>query len=115
MSFQAVAWLDELGAEPVPVNVQHPVTGDVQVAVVRIGEEVFAIMDECSHAMVRLSEGDVDAASCSIECYQHGSRFDLRTGAAINLPATEPVPVFPCLVEDGQILVDVEHPINTQE
>lgn len=115
MSFQVVASMDELGEEPLPVNVEHPETGEVQVAVVRIADEVFAILDECSHAMVRLSEGDVDAASHSIECYQHGSRFDLRTGAAINLPATEPVPVFPCLVEDGQILVDVEHPITNQE
>ena len=49
----------------------------LDVAVVRHGDEVFAIEDECSHAAVALSEGDVD--DCTIECWMHGSRFDLRS------------------------------------
>ena len=57
------------------------------------GDEVFAIEDECCHAAVALSEGDVDG--CTIECWMHGSRFDLRTGKPTGPPATEPVPVFP--------------------
>jgi 3-phenylpropionate/trans-cinnamate dioxygenase ferredoxin component len=77
----------------------------VELAVVRNGEEVYAIRDECSHAAIPLSEGDVDGAE--IECWLHGSMFDLRTGKAINLPATEPVPVYPTRVDRGEILVDV--------
>ncbi len=88
---------------------------DFELALVQIGDEVFAILDECSHGRVRLSEGDVDAPSCTIECYLHGSMFDLRTGAALNLPATQPVPVFPCVIEDDQVLVDIDNPINNQE
>ena len=68
--------------------------------------EYFAIQNECSHAKVPLSEGDVE--DCSIECYLHGSRFDLRTGAAINLPATQPVPVYPCRVVGDDLEVDVD-------
>ena len=84
--------------------------GGTEVAIVRSGDEVFAIRDECSHAAIPLSEGDVE--DCEIECWLHGSRFDLRTGKAINLPATEPVPVYPCTVSGGDVLVDVTHPLT---
>ncbi len=109
---KAVATLAELGDTPLGVEVPG---SDLELALVRIGDEVFAIRDECSHGQVRLSEGDVDARSCAIECYLHGSMFDLRTGAALNLPATQPVPVYPCVIEDDQILVDIDNPINNQE
>ncbi|HIT74714.1 MAG TPA: non-heme iron oxygenase ferredoxin subunit [Candidatus Avipropionibacterium avicola] len=85
--------------------------GDEDVAVVHSAGEVFAIRDECSHASIPLSEGDV--GDCEIECYLHGSRFSLRTGAALGLPATEPVPVYPCRVVDDQVEVDVDNPIVT--
>jgi 3-phenylpropionate/trans-cinnamate dioxygenase ferredoxin subunit len=87
----------------------------VEVALVRQQEEVFAIRDECSHAAIALSEGEVDAEACEIECWLHGSRFDLRTGKPTGLPATEPVPVYPCQVESGAILVDVHHPYNIND
>jgi 3-phenylpropionate/trans-cinnamate dioxygenase ferredoxin subunit len=80
----------------------------VEIAIVRSGDEVYAIQDECSHAAIPLSEGDVEGDE--IECWLHGSMFDLRTGKAINLPATEPVPVYPVHVDDGEILVDVTAP-----
>jgi 3-phenylpropionate/trans-cinnamate dioxygenase ferredoxin component len=80
------------------------------VAIVRTEDEVFAIQDECSHAAIALSEGDVDAGGCEIECWLHGSRFDLRTGKPTNLPATEPVPVYPCKVEGADVYVDVANP-----
>ncbi|MGI8434046.1 MAG: non-heme iron oxygenase ferredoxin subunit [Nocardioidaceae bacterium] len=84
----------------------------IEVAIVRAAEEVFAIRDECSHASIPLSEGDVDTVACEIECWLHGSRFDLRTGEPTNLPAYEPVPVYPCRVEDDTVLVDLAHPLN---
>jgi len=85
--------------------------GGTEVALVRCGEEMFAIRDECSHAAIPLSEGDVE--DCEIECWLHGSRFDLRTGKAINLPATEPVPVYPCTVDGSDVFVDVSNPLPT--
>ncbi|WP_370614141.1 non-heme iron oxygenase ferredoxin subunit [Mumia sp. Pv 4-285] len=81
----------------------------LEVALVRSGDEVFAVRDECSHAAVPLSEGEVE--DCTLECWLHGSRFDARTGEVLNLPATEPVPVYPCKVtEDATVLVDVTSP-----
>ena len=78
-------------------------------ALVRCGDEVFAVRDECSHAAVPLSEGEVE--DCTLECWLLGSRFDARTGEVLNLPATEPVPVYPCKVtEDSTVLVDVTSP-----
>ena len=81
----------------------------VGVAVVRDGEDWYAVADECSHAAIPLSEGDVEG--CEIECWLHGSTFSLRTGEALNLPATEPVPVYPATVEGDDVLVDVDNPI----
>jgi 3-phenylpropionate/trans-cinnamate dioxygenase ferredoxin component len=75
-------------------------------------DEVFAIHNECSHASVALSEGEVEG--CEIECWLHGSMFDLRTGKPTNLPATEPVDIYPVKVEDGAVYVDVHHPLNTE-
>ena len=75
----------------------------VDVAVARVGDEVFAIHDECSHANIPLSEGEIE--DCTIECWLHGSRFDLRTGNAINLPANLPVPVYPVRVEGDDVYV----------
>jgi 3-phenylpropionate/trans-cinnamate dioxygenase ferredoxin component len=75
-------------------------------------DEVFAIRNECSHASVALSEGEVEG--CEIECWLHGSMFDLRTGKPTNLPATEPVDVYPVKVEDGAVYVDVRRPMNTE-
>jgi 3-phenylpropionate/trans-cinnamate dioxygenase ferredoxin subunit len=77
----------------------------LEVALVRAGDDVYALRDECSHAQIALSEGDVEGLE--IECWLHGSRFDVRTGEVINLPATEPVPVYPCKVDGDDVVVDV--------
>jgi 3-phenylpropionate/trans-cinnamate dioxygenase ferredoxin component len=69
-------------------------------------DEYFAIYDECSHAAVALSEGEVDG--CTIECWLHGSRFDLRTGRPTGLPATEPVPVYPVEIRDGDVYISLD-------
>ena len=86
---------------------------DIDVAVVQLDGEVYAIQDVCSHADVPLSDGDVDDVdgAPTIECALHGSCFDLRTGQPTNLPATEPVPVYPVRVEGDDVLVDVDAPL----
>jgi 3-phenylpropionate/trans-cinnamate dioxygenase ferredoxin subunit len=82
----------------------------VRLAVVRCEDgSVHAVYDECSHAAVPLSEGEID--DCTLECWLHGSRFDLRTGAPTGLPATEPVPVYPVEIRDGFVFVSLT-PIN---
>jgi 3-phenylpropionate/trans-cinnamate dioxygenase ferredoxin subunit len=78
----------------------------VTVAVVRDEDgQVHAVSDTCSHAAVSLSEGEVE--DCSIECWLHGSRFDLVTGEPLALPAIRPIPVYPVSIEGDDVLVDV--------
>lgn len=64
---------------------------------------VHAMLDECSHGQVLLSEGDVEDGY--VECWMHGSRFDLSTGVPTGPPATQPVPVYPVRVIDTGIEV----------
>jgi 3-phenylpropionate/trans-cinnamate dioxygenase ferredoxin subunit len=77
------------------------------VAIVHADDDhVYAVYDQCSHAAVALSEGEIDG--CTLECWLHGSRFDLRTGAPTGLPATEPVPTYPVEIVDGEIYIDLK-------
>ncbi|WP_409468025.1 non-heme iron oxygenase ferredoxin subunit [Streptomyces sp. HC307] len=77
----------------------------VPVSLVLTEQQVFAIHDVCSHSAVSLSEGEVDG--CTVECWLHASRFDLRTGHPLDPPATRPVPVYPVQVEDGCVYARV--------
>jgi 3-phenylpropionate/trans-cinnamate dioxygenase ferredoxin subunit len=83
---------------------------DVEVVLVRQGDIVHALRDECSHATLSLSEGEVTRKG--IECWLHGSCFDLRTGRPSSLPATEPVAVYPVEIRDGDVYVDVTTTTN---
>ena len=66
--------------------------GDKDVCVARIGEEVFAVADTCTHSDASLSEGDV--SNYKIECWLHGAEFDLRTGEAVTPPAVQALETF---------------------
>lgn len=86
-------------------------TGSIEVAIVRDDEgDLHAISDICSHGQVSLSDGEVDGRT--IECWLHGSTFDLRTGAPLSLPATRPVPVYPLTLDGDRVLVDVDTTLN---
>jgi len=84
--------------------------GDEELAIVHSGGRYYAIADECSHAAIPLSEGDVGDGE--IECYLHGSRFDLASGRPLGLPATEPVAVYRCHIRGDDLLVDVSAPLD---
>ena len=101
MTFRPVASDEEL-ADGFPLLVH---VDGVPVCLVRSEGEVFAIGDICSHGQVSLSEGEVDG--CEIECWLHGSRFDLRTGRPSGPPATTPVPIYPVSVEGDTVFVTV--------
>ncbi len=77
-----------------------------RILVVRVGEEFCAVSDICSHELAFLHEGSV--VGLQIECPLHGARFDLRTGEAVSLPATEPIDTHPVRVRDGIVEVEVE-------
>ena len=97
-----------LGDIPSPGALHVDLDGE-PVAVVRADDGVYAIRDVCSHADVRLSEGEV--LDCTIECWLHGSQFDLRTGQPLSLPAIVPVPVYPVTIagegDDARVLVSL--------
>ena len=76
-----------------------------RLCVVRIGDDWYAINDECSHADYSLSEGDVWEDELEIECPKHGSTFSLETGEPQTLPATQPVPVFAVVVDGDTVTV----------
>ena len=99
----------------VPTDQALAVTiGRYDLAIARDGEEVFAVENVCSHAEVALSEGEVASndGGCQIECWLHGSMFDLRTGKPTNLPATEPVATFAVDVRDGDVYVETDTTLN---
>ncbi len=100
--FEKVCALDELTAGTAALAE----VGGVRMAIVRTDDdEVYAINDTCSHANVSLSEGEVDG--CFLECWLHGSRFDLRTGVPKTPPATRPVATYQVRVADGEVYVAV--------
>ena len=80
---------------------------DRQIAVVRIEDEFYALGDVCSHEDYSLSEGEVLTEEHEIECWKHGSTFDLRTGEPCSLPATKPVPVYEVRVEGDDVMLEL--------
>jgi 3-phenylpropionate/trans-cinnamate dioxygenase ferredoxin component len=81
--------------------------GKQAIALVRVDDEFYAIDDTCSHEDYSLSEGEVLTEACEIECWKHGSSFDLRTGEPCSLPATMPVPVYQVRLEGDDVLVEL--------
>ena len=77
------------------------------IALVRLGDDLYALGDRCSHQDISLSEGEVLAEDKQLECWKHGSGFDLDTGEPTSLPATRPVPVYEVRVVDGEVEVEV--------
>jgi 3-phenylpropionate/trans-cinnamate dioxygenase ferredoxin subunit len=73
------------------------------VAVVRSGEEYFAIEDICTHDGAELTGGAIEGSE--IICPRHGARFCLRTGEALTPPAYEPIRVFPTKIDGGHLWV----------
>jgi len=91
-----------------PQGAKRFMVGATAVAIVRTTDGVFALEDRCSHADVALSEGEV--VDCSIECWLHGSAFDLTTGEPQSPPAVSPVPVYRVTLSDNEdpaVFIDV--------
>ena len=101
--------LARIAAESVPECKALRLSGGPDgVCLVRLGERYFAVADRCSHADVRLSEGEVDDLECSIECWKHGSTFSLVDGHPQSLPATVAVAVYSVRVEGSDVVVTDE-------
>jgi 3-phenylpropionate/trans-cinnamate dioxygenase ferredoxin subunit len=81
--------------------------GNRRIALVRIEDDVYALDDTCSHENYSLSEGEVLTEECEIECWKHGSTFDLRTGEPQTLPATKPVAVYAVRLDGDDVMVEL--------
>jgi 3-phenylpropionate/trans-cinnamate dioxygenase ferredoxin subunit len=78
-----------------------------RIAVYHIGGSFYATTDICSHAYAELSDGFLEPDDCTIECPLHGSRFDIRSGAVLSLPAYEPIATYAVRVEGEDVLVEI--------
>lgn len=74
------------------------------ICVARVGDEVFAVDDTCTHSDASLSEGDV--TGFKIECWLHGAEFDLRTGQALTPPAVTPVKTYSVSVDGNSVTIE---------
>lgn len=102
MAFVRVCTLDDL---PEVGAVQADIDGRL-VAIARDSAgDVHAFDDACTHGNVSLSEGEIDGTT--VECWLHGSRFDMRSGRPLGPPATQPVVVHTVRVDDGDVLVEL--------
>jgi 3-phenylpropionate/trans-cinnamate dioxygenase ferredoxin subunit len=81
---------------------------DLEIGVFNCAGTVYAIEDRCSHDDGPLIEGELDQATCTVECPRHGSRFDLATGRPLTLPAYAPVDTFPVIIDHETIKLEVE-------
>lgn len=103
MAFVSVARMSDVpDGELLAVEV-----GKARICLANCEGEVYAFADNCSHRDFPLSAGELDTDQCSVTCEWHGAQFDVRTGQALCLPATKPVAVYSCRVENGDILVDI--------
>jgi len=76
-----------------------------EICVARVGNEVFAIEDNCSHQDAALSEGEQNGYK--IECWLHSAEFDLRTGDALTPPASQPVKTYQVSIDGNNVVVEI--------
>ena len=96
----SVARTGEIGAGAV----KQVWVDDEPIAIFNVGDEYFAISDNCTHEDTPLSEGFLDEDECDVECPLHGS----RTGKTLTLPAIFPVRVFEVTVEGAEVKIEIE-------
>ena len=105
---KSAEWLDLAAADEVPdgdaIAVSPAHTAGREIALVRLGEEVFAIDAICTHGMANLCGGFVEEDG-SIECPLHQGRFDVKTGRALCAPLTQNLAVHAVRIDSGRVFV----------
>ncbi len=76
----------------------------VEVLLCNVDGELYAVEDVCTHDGGALDQGVLE--NSTIECPRHGATFDVRTGAALTLPATEPLPTYRVRVEGDDVFIE---------
>lgn len=77
----------------------------IRIAIFNLDGTYYAIEDTCTHDGGPLVEGEI-LDGCQIQCPRHGARFDIRTGAALTMPAFEPTPTYEVQVDGEDIYVE---------
>jgi len=95
--FERVANVSEIP----PGGRKSVVVDDRPALLLRAGDDYYCIEDTCTHDGQAMTDGELNG--CEITCPRHGARFDIRTGAALCMPANEPVAVFDVQIRDGAI------------
>jgi len=105
-----VAEIEALPIDELPDGSMRLVPADGKtIGLYRCHGQLYAIEDRCTHDDGPLAEGEWDPEQCEVVCPRHGSRFDLRTGNALTLPAYLPVPTYPVRVrEDGMVVIETD-------
>jgi 3-phenylpropionate/trans-cinnamate dioxygenase ferredoxin component len=101
MSFERVAHESDL---PDGGMVAVTLSSGDRVCIIRMGQDVFAIANECTHAGFPMTDGSV-SGDCEIECALHGAVFNLRDGSVVEGPADEPIRTYRVKTIDGEIWV----------
>jgi naphthalene 1,2-dioxygenase system ferredoxin subunit len=98
-TWHLVAELDRLvEGDPLAVLV-----GGLQIALFRIGAEVYATDNMCTHEHALLSDGFVDGEV--VECPLHQARFHIPTGRVLSPPAVSCLRSFPVRVDGNNVWV----------
>ncbi|MCA1709261.1 MAG: non-heme iron oxygenase ferredoxin subunit [Actinobacteria bacterium] len=99
--FETVAKLEEL----TDGDMKQVVVGGELVGLYRVGDDVYAISDVCTHEEAYLTDGDFEPEDLEVECPLHGSCFNVATGEVRILPATRPVATYDVKIEGDLVLV----------
>jgi len=99
MSFAPVAKKSEIE----PGTTKRVVVDETEVLLCNVEGEIYAIEDVCTHDGGELDQGELEG--CRIMCPRHGAYFDVKTGAALTLPAILPVPTYEVRIEGDDIYV----------
>ncbi|MBL8851832.1 MAG: non-heme iron oxygenase ferredoxin subunit [Planctomycetaceae bacterium] len=81
------------------------IVDELPALLLHLGGEWYCIEDVCTHDGQPLTDGPI--ADCAIACPRHGARFDLKTGKALCMPATEPVRTYPVTIRGADVFVEV--------
>ncbi len=81
------------------------IVDELPALLLHLGGEWYCIEDVCTHDGQPLTDGPI--ADCAIACPRHGARFDLKTGKALCMPATEPVRTYPVTIRGTDVFVEV--------
>lgn len=92
-------------SEIAPGTTKRVKVNKTEVLLCNVEGEIYAIEDVCTHDGGELDQGDLDG--CRIMCPRHGAMFDVKTGAALSLPAIVPVPTYEVQVDGDDIFIKV--------